>query len=187
MDCQWSPWSPYSVCSKTCDGGAKRRIRYKVVEEYNGGICDGSDENIIPCNNQKCPLPPIDCQWSQWSSYSSCSKSCGGGLKRRIRHKVVVESNGGVCKGSNENTMSCNNQKCLLPPIDCQWSPWSPYSSCSKSCGGGAKQRIRYKVVQESNGGTCHGSNEDTIDCNKLKCPGQTGNLLSLEISFLDF
>ena len=56
MDCQWSPWSPYSVCSKTCDGGAKRRIRYKVVVESNGGVCKGSNENTVPCNNQKCPL-----------------------------------------------------------------------------------------------------------------------------------
>ena len=61
----------------------------------------------------------------------------------------------------------------VKPSVDCEWSAWASYASCSKSCGGGTKQRQRYKSVQESNGGTCHGLNEDTISCNTQNCPGK--------------
>ena len=115
----------------------------------------------------------VDCQWSNWAQYSSCSKSCGGGTKTRQRQKTVQESNGGTCNGSNESTESCNVQKCPLPPIDCQWSEWSSYSQCSKSCEGGSKQRIRYKETHESNGGNCYGSHKSTEPCNTQKCPGK--------------
>ena len=55
---------------------------------------------------------PVDCQWSAWSQYSQCSKSCDGGIKRKTRHKTVHESNGGVCDGSNQESRSCSTIKC---------------------------------------------------------------------------
>ena len=55
---------------------------------------------------------PIDCQWSAWSQYSLCSKSCDGGLKWRTRFKTVHESNGGVCNGYNKETISCSTENC---------------------------------------------------------------------------
>ena len=114
----------------------------------------------------------VDCQWSNWAEYSMCSKTCGGGMQTRKRHKVIRESNGGLCFGFNENTITCNTQNC--PSLVCQWSTWSSFSPCSKSCGSGAKQRIRHKLIQESNGGVCHGSNENTIPCGTEKCPGKS-------------
>ena len=59
----------------------------------------------------------------RWSPWSPCSKSCGGGEKRRVNHL------GQTVRGE------CNNQPCPQP----QWSPWSP---CSKSCGKGQQMRI---------------------------------------------
>jgi hypothetical protein len=54
--------------------------------------------------------------------------------------------------------------------VNCQWSDWSEFSSCSEFCGGGTKSRTRSKVVEESNGGSCSGSNNDTISCNTGNC-----------------
>ena len=54
----------------------------------------------------------VNCQWSSWSSYSECAKSCGGGTKHKTREKTITESNGGNCSGEREYTTVCNNQNC---------------------------------------------------------------------------
>lgn len=30
-----------------------------------------------------------------------------------------------------------------MRPVDGEWGPWGPYSSCSRTCGGGIKSSIR--------------------------------------------
>ena len=57
--------------------------------------------------------------------------------------------------------------------VDCQWDIWQPWSSCTKTCGGGNKQRGRTKIQDESCGGiACTGNSIDQIDCNTQCCPG---------------
>ena len=52
------------------------------------------------------PPDPIDCQWSSWSS---CSKTCGYGTRTRF---IAQESKyGGVdCQGNNME--KCHDQNC---------------------------------------------------------------------------
>ena len=57
--------------------------------------------------------------------------------------------------------------------MDCVWGPWSTYSTCSKSCGGGRKSRTRQKDVQEKNGGLCEGTGVDKTSCNTENCPSK--------------
>ena len=54
----------------------------------------------------------VNCEWSNWRSYSSCSKSCGGGIQSRSRSKTIKEAYGGSCSGSGTMTKDCNTQKC---------------------------------------------------------------------------
>ena len=54
----------------------------------------------------------VDCQWSSWSSPSSCTKSCSGGKQEKTRHKTVEERYGGTCSGSSSQINDCNIQKC---------------------------------------------------------------------------
>jgi len=54
----------------------------------------------------------VNCQWSNWSAWESCSKSCGGGTQTSTRSKTVQETNGGTCSGSSERSKSCNSQSC---------------------------------------------------------------------------
>ena len=55
---------------------------------------------------------PEDCVWGSWSTWSSCSKTCGGGIENRSRNKTKVEQNGGNCSGSRFDIKTCNTLSC---------------------------------------------------------------------------
>ena len=55
---------------------------------------------------------PVNCQWSNWTAWGSCSESCDGGTQTSTRSKTVWETNGGTCSGSSERSRSCNSQSC---------------------------------------------------------------------------
>ena len=52
--------------------------------------------------------------WTQWSSWSSCSKTCGVGSRTRTRTctNPVPEGGGADCVGPNNRTKSCNKFVC---------------------------------------------------------------------------
>ena len=79
--------------------------------------------------------------------------------------------------------------KSYIISVNCQWSSWSGYSGCTKSCGGGTQFKTRIKTIPESDGGTCFGEKENSRNCNIQNCPGKfteveymfllTGNIMS--------
>ncbi|KAM4684567.1 LOW QUALITY PROTEIN: SCO-spondin-like [Amazona ochrocephala] len=86
------------------------------------------------CPEQMCPI------YGPWSPWSPCSHSCGGG--NTSRHRECQESAGGEpCSATDtEEVAECNLQPC---PGGCRLSPWSPWSRCSTTCGGGTSERRR--------------------------------------------
>ena len=55
----------------------------------------------------------VDCLWSIWGDWTKCSKTCGGGIRKKIRHEQTPAQNGGLgCIGSEIQTESCNDQEC---------------------------------------------------------------------------
>jgi len=74
--------------------------------------------------------------------------------------------------GSEYRYVDCNTQCCAE---DAHVGPWSPWSTCSKPCGGGIKTRTRTEMWPNPD---CHGDNipSDTIlteqsSCNNDCCP----------------
>ena len=53
----------------------------------------------------------IDCDWSSWE-IGRCSRSCGGGDRRKTRIKKDKERNGGKCNNENSQIESCNTDSC---------------------------------------------------------------------------
>ena len=53
-----------------------------------------------------------DCVWGPWSTWVSCSKTCGGGIETRSRTKIQAEQNGGNCSGFGKDIITCNTQSC---------------------------------------------------------------------------
>ena len=57
----------------------------------------------------------VDCEWSQWSSATSCTKTCGIGKQLQARTILTHELNGGSpCTGDNIRETECSDGDC--PP-----------------------------------------------------------------------
>ncbi|XP_077970864.1 uncharacterized protein LOC120327960 isoform X2 [Styela clava] len=104
--------------------------------------------------------------YTQWTFWSQCSKTCGGGLKRR--HRNCMSSDNSQCSLSLEDVVICNSQQC---PI---WSEWSPWGQCSSTCVGGTQKAERICFPSED---SCKGNKEKVRSCNDdIKCVEKFGN-----------
>jgi len=133
------------------------------------GVNGGSDAS---CSQAKAP---VDCVGG-WVDNSTCSASCGGGVKQQTYTITTPAANGGTsCPYANGATQwgstSCNTTVC---PVNCVGS-WSDNSTCSASCGGGVKQQT-YNITTPAagTGTTCPYTNGATqwgsTSCNTQSC-----------------
>ncbi|MGE0453213.1 MAG: thrombospondin type-1 domain-containing protein [Vicinamibacteria bacterium] len=109
VDCQVSAWGDWSACSTSCGAGVRSRSRSVLVPASGGGAACPSLIETAACSNGPCP---VDCQLSEWSAWSACSASCGGGVQSRTRPILVPPSNGGLACGPTLETQACNTQAC---------------------------------------------------------------------------
>ena len=65
----------------------------------------------------------VDGSWTQWSSWSSCSRTCGVGSRTRTRSctNPAPQGGGADCVGSTSGTESCNIVACPGEPIGCNY------------------------------------------------------------------
>ncbi|XP_029005418.1 SCO-spondin [Betta splendens] len=133
IDAQWSSWTPWSQCSLSCGPGLQSRYRFCSSPQRSG--------SGLPCvgphrEDQVCVTSPCDRDggWSQWSSWTQCTKSCGGGVQSRRREcdSPSPEWEGAYCEGLGFQVMSCNTNHCPVPP--CSQVPGTAFSSCGPSC-----------------------------------------------------
>ena len=57
--------------------------------------------------------------------------------------------------------------------VDCSWNPWQSWSSCTKTCGGGTKQRSRTIKIAVCGGADCTGNDFALTSCNTHCCAGK--------------
>ncbi|KAL4218623.1 hypothetical protein ACF0H5_021213 [Mactra antiquata] len=94
------------------------------VSLVSGPLMDGTDcyNNRSWCMNGQCVpmgiqhvgLPSIDGGWSEWSSFTPCSRSCNGGirLKKRRCNKPMPQFGGKSCVGEATQAQICNFGAC---------------------------------------------------------------------------
>uniref|UniRef100_A0A8C5PCV9 Uncharacterized protein n=1 Tax=Leptobrachium leishanense TaxID=445787 RepID=A0A8C5PCV9_9ANUR len=99
--------------SKTCGKGTQTRRRQcdNPPPAFDGLQCDGPDAQMQICNGRHCP---VDGRWSLWSSWTSCSLSCGGGIRQRTREcsNPAPLYGGHACDGNALESEVCNSDLC---------------------------------------------------------------------------
>ncbi len=110
---EWGSWSEWSGCSKTCGGGGSRSRSRECSDNSdsnnksngnnrrnsssNNNDNGSASSNSNPCGfgegtqrescgDAGCPRPT----WAEWGEWSGCSRTCGGGQRRRWRRCDVV-------------------------------------------------------------------------------------------------
>uniref|UniRef100_A0A8D3EE01 SCO-spondin n=1 Tax=Scophthalmus maximus TaxID=52904 RepID=A0A8D3EE01_SCOMX len=133
MDGQWSMWTPWGQCSVSCGAGLQSRYRFCSSPQRSG--------SGLPClgahrEDQVCVGPPCDRDggWGEWSNWTDCTKSCGGGIQSRRREcdSPSPEGEGNYCEGLGTEVIACNTDHCPVAP--CSQVPGTAFSSCGPSC-----------------------------------------------------
>jgi len=147
------------------------------------------------------PGATTELEWTQWSAWSSCSQTCGGGERTRNRKCYSIggslpgigprTGNRPGCRGKGTERISCGNNQCSVT----EWTQWSAWSSCSRTCGGGErtrerncksiggslsiKPRTQLRIVNRH----CRGEGTEESSCGNNQCPGPEPDGTSTEPS----
>uniref|UniRef100_A0A914CK41 Peptidase M12B domain-containing protein n=1 Tax=Acrobeloides nanus TaxID=290746 RepID=A0A914CK41_9BILA len=98
----WSGWSMWGPCSVSCGSGVRRRTRH-----CQSGNCPGQFRDIEYCSMGTCP-GLATAQWGGWGYWSTCSSTCGNGIRRRIRKCY----GSGDCNGNELEKDNCFIRAC---------------------------------------------------------------------------
>ncbi|XP_052255034.1 SCO-spondin-like [Dreissena polymorpha] len=179
------PWNSWTFCSTSCGGGVHTRTRdcYFPPNRPHGADCKEQLNETAPCSVQYCPtttttppptttLPTADGHWSNWTSWTVCTLTCGGGQQYRERQCTYPDHtlHGQYCPGPKNQTQECNSRNC---PVDGIWTQWSAYSKCSVSCASGFQTRTRQCQFDPryDRGNSCPGNETSTQLCDNGHCP----------------
>ncbi|XP_039183491.1 A disintegrin and metalloproteinase with thrombospondin motifs 18 isoform X2 [Crotalus tigris] len=74
---------------------------------------------------------PVNGQWSAWSMWSDCSRTCGGGVTYQERHcnNPKPQHGGKFCQGSSRIYQLCNTQLCASNSPDFRAQQCAEYNS----------------------------------------------------------
>ncbi|KAK6058127.1 thrombospondin type 1 domain protein [Cooperia oncophora] len=169
----WGDWMEWTECSQTCGTGKRRRTRVCIGRKCPPQPLESVKEK---CNEQPCPG---DSYWSPWTTWSTCSVTCGdGGVQSRRR--ACLQSFFFQCDGQPIQTRSCSaltpcepshaNNHVSVP----RWSEWSSWSSCT--CFTLMESRRRFCLVSDpAVQGFCTGAILDQRQCSARSCAASPG------------
>uniref|UniRef100_A0A8B9KHV0 Thrombospondin 1 n=1 Tax=Astyanax mexicanus TaxID=7994 RepID=A0A8B9KHV0_ASTMX len=174
-----------TILTPETPGVANLRIGKGAVNDKfmnSATVCRKISCPLIPCANAtvpdgeccpRCGTPSDSAEdgWSPWSEWTHCSVSCGRGIQQRGRSCDRINNN---CEGTSVQTRDCYLQECDKRfKQDGNWSHWSPWSSCSVTCGSGVITRIRLcnSPTPQMGGKDCQGQGRQTEKCEKSPCP----------------
>lgn len=167
------------------------------------GINDCQDGSLVNYNsyfhgeNSMTSSDEVNCgQYNSWSSWSSCSETCGSGVQFRSRKCLVLHEGKSYdvdqltfyelttfgidplrmkCPGKGSQVKSCHNKPCQG-----KWSPWTQWTECTEDCSNQYKSR----TSRCENGVCLEGENSNPSDPNRRII--QIGKNDKIEIELCD-
>uniref|UniRef100_A0A3B3V505 ADAM metallopeptidase with thrombospondin type 1 motif 9 n=1 Tax=Poecilia latipinna TaxID=48699 RepID=A0A3B3V505_9TELE len=176
----WDAYGPWQECSRLCQGERKRKILCSresdrvVVSDQR---CHSSARPAAitePCNTE------CEVRWHV-ARKSECTAQCGVGYRTLELYCAKISQSDG--KTQKVDDRYCSGQRKPDDREGCHgdcnpgggWD-YSPWSECSKSCGGGTRRRGA--VCRKSSGGedddesNCSQRDKLTVQpCNEFLCP----------------
>ncbi|WAR30270.1 ECT-like protein [Mya arenaria] len=150
VDGHWSDWGQWSGCDVSCGKGTRSRVRScdNPVPTHGGDDCAGSKDEHDVCVLESCPDG-----WDNWSAWSSCTVTCGQGLKNRHRacNATMGTMLGGGCIGNDQEQIACNMTSCDVVVLFYARSPTDRSIS--------SNEKIMYVTVTTNKGGGYNSSN----------------------------
>ena len=99
-------------------------------------------------------LLSVDCQWGQWGRWTSCTKTCGGGIQTKTRIQKHAETGGRSCLGKTFKDRHCNTKSCRTRPIsieiDSSSTSYQYYSDSINYSDYGEKSKETHEVSRSS-------------------------------------
>ena len=159
QDCpKWGEWNSWTECSVTCGTGLTKKSRECINGKPGELGCEGDLTESKSCNPQDCP------KWSEWTSWSECSATCGTGSTAISRECIGGKPGDLGCEGDLTVSKSCNSQECS------RWSVWSDWSECSASCGLGKAEQSRDCIGGKPAEPGCEGEFIKSKECHEKDC-----------------
>ncbi|CAK8676904.1 unnamed protein product [Clavelina lepadiformis] len=150
----WDNWGQWTICSQTCGVGMRRRSR--TCPTGLNRDCGTLSRQLRRCNTQECPFD----FWNNWTQWTSCTKSCASGSRRRTR--TCSSGKNSDCGSIASQTTSCNTRSCP------RWNDWNGWTSCSATCGTG--NRFRTRSCTSGRNEDCGSQSRQTSACNVRRC-----------------
>ena len=113
QDCLLTQWATWNKCSRSCGAGSQQRVRnVKYPARFGGKSCATFTlVGVRDCEVKRCP---VHCQLSPYGAWSSCSKTCVGGVKTRRRAIVRRPRFGGqACPKVLSEGAPCAQWECV--------------------------------------------------------------------------
>ncbi|XP_047129253.1 uncharacterized protein LOC105847406 isoform X1 [Hydra vulgaris] len=136
----WEEWNECSTLSKNVYQ-IRKRFCFDPLTNFE---TTGCTEPLVEKRLCIKTLSFEETSWNNWSSWSTCDKECGLGIKTRERVCVrsVLKTKKRTC---NENEVQVQENTCFnaLCPTMTQWTEWYSISNCSATCGKGVLKKTR--------------------------------------------
>lgn len=120
-DCPTTDFSDFSECSVKCGKGTRHQLREFLDPEDEERCKELKPLRVEePCDMGKCLLPADDpkCELTEWSDWSSCTASCGKGVKTHDK-KFKTPEFSEECENNDPSVMQ-ENEECSGEDENCE-------------------------------------------------------------------
>eukprot|EP00668_Euglena_longa_P046620 GGOE01062305.1.p1 GENE.GGOE01062305.1~~GGOE01062305.1.p1 ORF type:complete len:1119 (-),score=158.01 GGOE01062305.1:319-3219(-) len=164
-DCQFTPWTDWTPCSATCDGGHQQRFR-TISTTPAGKTCSPTVE-ITVCNPNPCVAQSSVVQQDPTPALPTKPVPQ---QQAPTQQAAAQQATAQPFSPPRPNIPQVVPQATSGDQVDCALGPWGSWAQCSASCGLGRRNRQRLVTTPPQGSGAACGLTEQWQYCNPQAC-----------------